>query len=282
MSSHLLISTNQLAARLGDHQIRILDCRFSLADKQAGERNYLQGHIPGAVFADLERDLSAAISPGSGRHPLPDSEQLISKLRAWGISNNSEVVVYDDMQGAMAARMWWLLRWLGHEQVALLDGGINKWNAEGRELETQIPKYPAGQFKARADNSAWLTTEQIEHALAQQSIVLIDARSAARFAAEEEPIDPVAGHIPGALNRPFQCNLNSAGTFLSPDALRQSFAEITSYHPPQQVVHMCGSGVTACHNLFAMELAGIAGSKLYVGSWSEWIRDPARPIVQHA
>lgn len=277
----MLIDVQTLRERLPAGDLRVFDCRFNLAEPEAGWQAYVAGHIPGAQYAHLETDLSGAITPQSGRHPLPEPAALVQCLRAWGVNPDSQVVAYDDKGGAMASRLWWLLRWLGHERVALLDGGLAAWTAQGGELETALPPArPAGRFVARPRAHAWLASGEVASGLRAGELCLLDARGAARFRGEQEPIDPVAGHVPGALNLPFEGNLDVAGRFLSAGQLRKRFLTVLVNVEAERVVHMCGSGVTACHNLLAMELAGLGGSRLYPGSWSEWIRDPARPVAQ--
>jgi thiosulfate/3-mercaptopyruvate sulfurtransferase len=279
MSRTALITVGELAAHLQDPDWRIIDCRFSLADTDAGYRAYAAGHIPGAIYADLDRDLSGPITESSGRHPLPEREQLRQRLGAWGIAAQTRVVVYDDAGGAFAARLWWLLRWMGHEAVGILDGGFPAWLAADRPVDSAEPHYARRDFPERPPLAQWLSAEQVLSGLASGDMLLVDARAAPRFEGTEEPLDPVAGHVPGALNRPYQDNLSDDGRFLPSPQLREQFQALIAAHPPAQVVHMCGSGVTACHNLFAMELAGLSGAGLYAGSWSEWIRDPARPVA---
>jgi thiosulfate/3-mercaptopyruvate sulfurtransferase len=274
-----VISADTVLEYLGHDNWVIIDCRFSLADPEAGISAYRLGHIPNARYAHLNNDLSSAITSLTGRHPLPDFNLLVKKIAAWGITFNNQIVVYDDAGGAFAARLWWLLRCLGHTQVAVLDGGIQQWLAKDYPMTTRLPVSTAGHFKAYLDTTQWLDTLQLENSLARKSICLIDARTPERYRGEHEPIDPVAGHIPGALNRPFQNNLTSQGLFLSPAELQQQFKLLINGTSAEQVVHTCGSGVTACHNLLAMEYAGLTGSKLYAGSWSEWIRNKNRPIA---
>lgn len=273
-----IVSTQILAEHLNDPTWVVFDCRFSLADTTAGERAYQDGHVPGARYAHLDRDLSSPITPESGRHPLPDPQALARKLGAWGVDDATQVVVYDDAGGAMAGRLWWLLRWLGHGRVALLDGGITQWVREERPVTAEVPAPAPRAFTARMANDAWLDVGQVRAGLEAHTLRLVDARGEARFRGEEEPIDPVAGHVPGAVCRPFQRNLGADGRFLPPEELRRQFMELLGNVPPEAVVHMCGSGVTACQNLLAMELAGLGGARLYPGSWSEWIRDPTRPV----
>ena len=277
----MLLSSEQLAKQIESTTQVIVDCRFSLADADAGYKAYLQGHIPGAVYANLDTDLSSEITPESGRHPLPQVSQFLETLTSWGIGNETHVIVYDDMGGAVALRLWWLLKWLGHEKVSLLDGGWNKWISEGRPADTgeSVSVNTPVEYSATAEDSLWLSTEHVEQDILAGKICLLDARAHARFIGEQEPIDPVAGHVPGAINRPMQLNLDENGCFLSGSELRKQFSPLLGGCDPRNVVHMCGSGVTACHNLFAMELAGLQGSKLYPGSWSEWIRYAAREVA---
>ncbi|MFZ2449565.1 MAG: sulfurtransferase [Methylovulum miyakonense] len=279
MSYTTLISAADLRANLANPDWAVVDCRFSLADSHAGRMAYQFGHIPGARYADLNQDLSSAITAQTGRHPLPDFRVLAKIIGAWGIANHSQVVVYDDAYGAFAGRLWWLLRCMGHKKVAVLDGGIKHWQQQGLPLTTVLPKPKATVFRAYLDTSAWLDARAVENGLAAKKLRLIDARTPERYRGEQEPIDPVAGHVPGALNRPFQHNLDNDGLFLPAAALRRQFAVLTVGFAPDEVAHNCGSGVTACHNLLAMEHAGMVGSKLYAGSWSEWIRDGNRGVA---
>jgi thiosulfate/3-mercaptopyruvate sulfurtransferase len=275
-----VISAQDLKDNLDHSNWIIIDCRFSLADANSGASAYRHGHIPNARYAHLNDDLSATVTERTGRHPLPDFTQLTKKLSAWGVSNKTQIVVYDDASGAFAGRLWWLLRCLGHNQVAVLDGGIKHWVTLGYPVTTHLPTCTESNFIAHLDTRHWLDVQQLENSLAKKSICLIDARTPERYCGEQEPIDPIAGHIPGAVNRPFQLNLNSHGLFLSPNELQQQFNQLIDGTPAEQVVHTCGSGVTACHNLLAMEHAGLTGSKLYAGSWSEWIRDKNRPVAR--
>jgi len=272
-----LINTQTLVARLGQKDQIIFDCRFNLADPSAGERAYQAGHIPGAFYLNLDQDLSSPITATTGRHPLPNPEQLANKLAVYGLNENTQVFVYDDISGAFAARTWWLLRWLGHETVAVLDGGWPAWLAQGGSLEQNPPALPphSGNFKAQLQANYFLSTDELSHTHPYQ---LIDARSAERFRGELEPIDPIAGHIPGAINRPLTDNLVN-GQLKPASQLKQDWEAKLAGKAPEAIVHMCGSGVSACHNLLAMEVAGLSGSRLYVGSWSEWIRDPTRRVA---
>ena len=265
-----LIGPAELADIVG--QAVIFDVRFSLADPQAGKKLYQAGHIPGARFLDLEHDLSGPVGPSTGRHPLPDVDQLAGKLAAAGVSGETQVVAYDDSSSAFATRLWWLLRWLGHERVAVLDGGYTAWQAAELPVSSALPEPERGQFQPTLHHDLVVSSETLLELLEQSDTALIDARGAQRFRGEEEPIDSVAGHIPGAINLPFPANLDDNGKFLSAEALRQRH-----HHP--QAVHMCGSGVTACHNILASCHAGNEMPRLYVGSWSEWITDDRRPVA---
>jgi len=274
-----LISAQALQSRIDHTGVSIIDCRFDLADPLSGRRAYLEEHIPGAVFADLDVDLAAPVTPESGRHPIPDVETLAKTLARLGISNSSDVIVYDGGTGALAARAWWSLRWLGHEQVRLLDGGFQQWVNEGRPLVFGDEVVAAGDFLPRASNDMILTTAELVSDLdAIKDIKLIDARDAARFRGEVEPIDPVAGHIPGSSNLPFPISLKEDGTWKSRDELECLWIEVLGRDKETTWAVMCGSGVTACHLAISAMEAGFREPRLYVGSWSEWIRDPTRPI----
>jgi len=275
-----LIDADVLKSRLGAGDWRVFDCRCSPTDPAAGRRAYLTGHIPGARHADLDRVLAAAPRPGSGRHPLPDRAALGAWLGSEGVGPDTQVVAYDGAGGAFAARLWWLARWLGHRAAAVLDGGLPAWRAAGGELEEGEAAAPdAVDFPVRAPLVEWLDADAVL-AIVQGARpgTIVDGRSAGRYRGDSEPIDPVAGHIPGAVNRPFSGNLDARGRFLSPQALRKRFAGFKQQ--PAAAVHYCGSGVTACHNLLAMEHAGLEGSRLYPGSWSEWVADPERPVTR--
>jgi thiosulfate/3-mercaptopyruvate sulfurtransferase len=274
-----LVDTVTLATHLDDPHWVVVDCRFILTDPGAGRRSYAVGHIPGARYAHLDDDLSAPITATTGRHPLPDPVTLAGKLGAWGIGNDTQVVVYDDSFGSIAARLWWLLRWLGHEPVALLDGGIPKWKREGRAITDQPAAITAKKFVPQVNDSLRVEATEVERIRTHSGSRLIDVRAEERFSGERETLDAVAGHIPGARNVPFDDNLDNPGTYLAPEALRTLYGEVLGNVAPADTVVMCGSGVTACHTLLALEHAGLHGAKLYPGSWSEWIRDPARPVA---
>jgi len=275
----LLIETDQLARRIGDPSWILFDCRFNLADPAWGRNEYAKGHIPSALYAHLDEDLSSPVGPKTGRHPLPDPVTLSAKLGQWGVDTGTQVVVYDDAGGVFAVRLWWLLRWLGHQRVAVLNGGLGAWLAEARVLDQSTPTPAPHDFSGNAQHSAWISTEVLENNLETGHYLVLDARVPERFRGEMEPIDPVAGHIPGAINMPLSENLGADGRFLTPDKLRTRFISVLDTTPTDRVVHQCGSGVNACHNLLAMELAGFPGSKLYAGSWSEWIRSTERAVA---
>ena len=275
-----LVDCHSLALHLHDPDWVIVDCRFVLSDPEAGRRAYAAGHIPGARYAHLNEDLSSPVTPVSGRHPLPDPARLVATLGAWGIGGGKQVVAYDDSFGAMASRLWWLLRWLGHDNVALLDGGLPRWQREGHPMTTDAPVVVPAQFVAAPRHDMWVDAATVARAVTRKDWLVMDARAEERFNGEVEPLDPVAGHVPGAINLPYDDNLHLSGRFSSPDELRALYTGFMETVPPAQVIQMCGSGVTACHNILAMEHAGLHGARLYAGSWSEWIRDPSRPVAR--
>lgn len=280
-----LISAAELADLVGQRPptLCVLDCRFNLADPAAGRLAWSQGHIPGARHADLDRDLSGTKTGQNGRHPLPPVGTLVRTLRQWGMGPGTRVVAYDAQGGMFAARLWWMLRWLGHDAVQVLDGGWPAWQAlPGAPITADAPPPPPpGDFTA-APRAAWLvTTEDVAAALGDTArLQLLDARAPDRFRGENETLDPVGGHIPGALNRFFQLNLGPDGHFLPPDALRAAFDTVLDGRTLDTLVHQCGSGVTACHNALAMAHAGLPAMRLYGGSWSAWCADPARPVAR--
>ncbi len=277
-----VIPTHDLESNLNRENWVVFDCRASLSDHNAGFKAYSDGHIPSAIFCHLENDLSSPVTPTTGRHPLPDYDKFIQTLGDWGVDNQTQLIVYDDVGGAFAVRLWWQLRTFGHSKVAVLDGGIPQWGKEGRSLNKVIPKPTQKIFTAKVDENANLSTDQVLQNIESQNFILLDARTPERYRGESEPIDTIAGRIPKSLNRAFQLNLNDEGLFLNADQLRKKFNEIleqASNKTASDIVHLCGSGVTACHNMLAMEIAGLQGSRLYAGSWSEWIRDRKRPIA---
>lgn len=283
MGSAPLISTSELAAQLADPQLRVIDCRFDLAQPGWGEAEYQAGRIPGARYAHLDRDLSDLSQKATrGRHPLPTLTAFSASLSRLGINRQTRVVVYDQHQGMYAARLWWLLSACGHPAVQVLDGGYAAWLAAGLPLDST----PASvQAPTRLPEALVLQPGEVVEvdalcsALAAHNILLLDARAAPRFRGEVEPIDAVAGHVPGAHNRPFTVNLDAHGRFKPAAVLRAEFDALLVGRTPSSVVHMCGSGVTACHNRLAMDVAGLYGSRIYADSWSGWITDPARPIA---
>lgn len=279
MSKSPLIDARSLAARLGDREWVVVDCRFNLLEPAAGRAAYLRSHIPGARYADLDRDLARAPGAADGRHPLPDRAQLAARLGEWGIANSTTVVAYDEGSGAIAARLWWLLHWLGHGASLVLDGGFAAWTAAGLPVDGDVPSPRPARFTPRApDATASVVTSAEIPSLQRAGAIVVDARAAARYRGEQEPIDPVAGHVPGALNRPFSANVAADGRFRPPAELARELDLLLAGRRPEQLIAMCGSGVTACHLLLALAAAGLDGAKLYAGSWSEWIRDPARPV----
>lgn len=278
MAYTTLISVADLKADIDRPGWRVFDCRCSANDPSVGRKLYLEGHLPGARHADLDRVLASPPERHTGRHPLPDPKALAAWLGAEGVDETSQVVAYDDAGGAFAARLWWLLRWLGHEAVAVLDGDMRAWQAAGGTLETgEAPCAEPVRFPLRRALAGAADVHEVARIASHlHPGRLVDARERRRYLGEHEPIDAVAGHIPGARNQPFRENLDTEGKFLSPQRLHLRFAPLA--RDPHLVVHYCGSGVTACHNVLAMEHAGLPGSRLYPGSWSEWIRDPARPV----
>ena len=271
-----LVSTDELFRHLNDPAWVVFDCRFVLGNPHLGHNHYLEGHVPDALYADLNKDLSSPVTPTSGRHPLPSTKNLVARLRDWGVNNNTQVVVYDDVRGSIAGRMWWLLRYMGHPETAVLDGGFEKWRDENRPLESgETVPTGTGNFSGKPNDSMFITTEELERVFRKDDTVVIDARTPERYSDEKESVDSKGGHIPGSINHPLQTNLDANGCFRSAAELRESYAGLRR----QNTIHSCGSGVTACHNLLAMEIAGLSGSRLYVGSWSEWIRSPGRPCT---
>ena len=287
MTFTTLIRAAALRDLVGKPEIAVIDCRFDLMDPGAGRRAYLQGHIPGARYADLNEDLSAPITATSGRHPLPAPDEFAGTLARLGVGKATQVVAYDDSAGAYAARAWWMLRWVGHRAAAVLDGGLKAWVSAGGALqsgeEKALPVAANDHFSTvQAATAAVIETAEIERRLSDPAFLLIDARAGERYAGTVEPIDAVAGHIPGAVNQPFSANLGTDGRFLPAPMLRQLWEKRLAGRSPSQLAAMCGSGVTACHNLLSLEVAGLNGAKLYAGSWSEWIRDPHRAVERGA
>ncbi|MEZ5657179.1 MAG: sulfurtransferase [Burkholderiaceae bacterium] len=274
----ILVDAQELAAALDD--CIVIDCRHDLLDAQAGRRAYAEGHIPGAFFLHQDEDLAGPMTGTNGRHPLPDRDRLAERLAALGLTADTQLVAYDAQGCALAGRLWWLARWIGHRRVAVLDGGLPAWKAAGLPVSTEVPTPRAGgQLQASGEPGMPLRTAgQILANIDTAAELVVDARAAERFRGEAEPIDPVAGHIPGSINRPLQRNLREDGRYKPAPVLRQEFAELLGGRDPATIVHSCGSGVSALQNMLAMEHAGLTGSALYAGSWSEWCSDPARPV----
>ncbi|AXF24150.1 sulfurtransferase [Burkholderia pyrrocinia] len=276
-----LISAANLAERLAaaPGSVVLLDCRFDLADPGAGEAAYAAGHIPGAQYLHLDRDLSGRKTGTNGRHPLPTRDALVATLADRGLKQGQQVVAYDAQGGSYAARLWWLLRWLGHDSVAVLDGGLQAWQAAGQPLTTETQHPSHGDFRAQAPLESTVDTPAVLANLTSHARIVIDARAADRYRGENETIDPVGGHIPGARNHFFKDNLAADGRFKSGHELREAFSAVLAGTEPNLAILQCGSGVTACHNALAMEIAGLHGASLYAGSWSEWSADPSRPVA---
>ncbi len=272
-----LVQPDVLAMALGRRDLAIVDCRFSLLDPNQGEQDWLRSRVPGAVYAHLERDLSEMGRTGEGRHPWPSTKMFLDRLRRWGVTPKTQVIVYDGNDGAIASRLWFLLTVMGHEKVAVMDGGWTLWTSLGLPVSTAAEPPGASFFGGSFDYSRLLDADAVDAHLAAGGL-LIDARAPERFRGEEEPLDRVAGHIPGAINRPYALNMED-GRFKSPIRLAAEYRALLDGRDPSEVVMMCGSGVTACHNLLAMERAGLKGAKLFTGSWSGWIADPARPVA---
>lgn len=275
-----LVSPSTLAEHLKDPGWAIVDCRFDLQKEEAGEQQYRDGHIPGAVYAHLGRDLAGPRTGRNGRHPLPSPDALAKTLGAWGIGPGVQVVAYDQRTGMFAARLWWLLRASGHDAVALLDGGLDAWLREGRPIRPGEEHRKPTTYPGRLARERWLSADEVSALIGRGTHTIIDARSAERYQGIVEPIDRVGGHIPSAVNHYYGDNLTPDGTFRGPAELRALFADLTDSAP--DVVAYCGSGVSACHNLLALELAGQPGGRLYPGSWSEWSSDPDRPVEKGA
>jgi thiosulfate/3-mercaptopyruvate sulfurtransferase len=272
-----LVSTDMLAEHLDGSWV-IVDCRYDLKDHAWGREQYRVGHIPGAVYASLSEDLSAPPSGTNGRHPLPCVEDMEATFGRLGIATGTQVAIYDQDAGSYASRLWWMLRYLGHEAAAVVDGGWAKWIREGRPVRTGDEPRPAAIFQGRRRKDLRVLVAQVEQMVGSPDVLLVDARAPERFEGASEPLDRTPGHIPGAVNHFHRRNVAADGVMLPADALRQQFADTLGGRPPDQVVMYCGSGVTACHNLLAMEHAGLHGTKLYAGSWSEWSADPGRPV----
>ena len=278
MAFKTLISTDALATRLADPHFVVVDCRFKLDDVAWGEHEWKAGHIPGASYAHLDRDLSGPKTGTNGRHPLPDPVVLAQTFSRFGITGGKQVVAYDSDAGMFASRLWWLLRWLGHDSVAVLDGGFAKWVAEGRPVSVETPPAVVAEFHAALRRDMTVGIDDVAAHARDANWRLLDARAPERYRGEVEPMDPVAGHIPGAASYFFQRNIDERGTLRTPEDLRARFGPYINGIAPEQIVSYCGSGVQACHNLLALEHAGVSGARLFPGSWSQWVSDRSRPV----
>jgi thiosulfate/3-mercaptopyruvate sulfurtransferase len=280
MTYTTLVSTSDLAVHLGDPNWAIFDCRFSLADAERGRHDYGQSHIPRAIYAHLDEDLAGPIVRGqTGRHPLPEVDVLAKRFSDWGIDARAQVVAYDDIGGSVAARLWWLLRWLGHDAVAILNGGWQQWLKEGRAVTGEIVARAPRAFTPSPRPGLVVTSDDVAATMHDRRFKLLDARIATRYRGENEPIDPIAGHIPGAINAPFVENLTPDELFRPDDDLRQHYETLLGGTPADRIACYCGSGINAAHTLLALKQIGLGDAKLYAGSWSEWITDPTRPIA---
>ena len=279
MDYRTIVSAEALQGNLTNPGLVIFDCRHELMVPEAGARAYAQSHLPGARFAHSETDLAGPKTGRNGRHPLPDPKVFMGWLGRNGVDTGKQVVAYDYAAGSSAARLWWMLRWVGHDRVAILDGGWEGWVGAGLPVTAEQPHVTATQFVGEP-RPLWVDVEFVSSHLGDPSVVVLDARTPERFRGVAEPIDPVAGHIPGARNRLFKDNLAADGRFRPPHELRQAFMDVLNTARPEQIVHQCGSGVSPCSNLLAMEIAGLTGSRLYAGSWSEWVADPSRPVAK--
>ncbi|HUU72103.1 MAG TPA: sulfurtransferase [Burkholderiales bacterium] len=278
MARKTLIDADELADNLDNPRFIIFDCRHELTNPEFGDKAYAQSHLPNAHFASVDRDLSSHPTGKNGRHPLPPADRFAAWLGSKGVTSGIQVVGYDNAAGVYASRLWWLMRWLGHEAVAVLDGGWDAWLAAGGPTTTDIPAAVPATFSPQL-HGVNVDAAYIVANLQSENMKVIDARSNDRFHGQNETIDPVGGHIPGAVNRFFKKNVDDNGRFRPGTELKSEFQALIGNTPVQNVVHQCGSGVSACHNLLAMELAGMSGSRLYPGSWSEWVADPARPVA---
>jgi len=279
MDYRTIVSAEDLQRSLSNPELVIFDCRHELMSPEAGARAYAQSHLPGARFAHSETDLAGPKTGRNGRHPLPDPQVFMGWLGRNGVDASKQVVAYDFAAGSSAARLWWMLRWVGHDRVAVLDGGWEGWVKAGLPVAAEQPRIIATTF-AGEPRPIWVDVEFVSSHLKDPSVIVLDARTPERFQGRTEPIDPVAGHIPGARNHLFRDNLTGDGRFKPSQELRRAFMAVLGTAQPEQIVHQCGSGVSACSNLLAMEIAGLRGSRLYPGSWSEWVADPSRPVAK--
>ena len=278
MNFRSIISADIVQQHLHHAQWRVVDCRFNLKIPDEGFALYQMEHIPNAVYAHLDHDLSSPVTSSSGRHPLPEVEKFKQKLGNWGIDKNTQVIVYDDSAGSYAARLWWMLRWVGHDSVAVLNGGFSSWKKQSLPVTSGIPHFSSTTFTGEANMEMLVESDKLQQELVHSRTLLIDVRDPNRFNGIEEPIDKIAGHIPGAINIPWKNNITEDGLFQPKALLHDQYKKIICETPGDNIVFMCGSGVTACHSLLALEYIGISGAKLYPGSWSEWISNPDRPV----
>lgn len=279
MSYKTIISEDILKKNIDNPEFIIFDTRCDIKDRGYGIDSYTEGHIENAIFVDVDTDLASEKKAGSGRHPLPDIDVICQKLSHWGMDNTKQAVIYDDAGGAFAGRLWWMLKWLGHDDVAVLDGGLNSWVKNGNKLVTKHTIHEKSYFEPSVNHEMVATVKDVEEAQYAMNILLLDARSKERYDGVSDPVDPIAGHVPGAISHPLGNNLDRIGKFKSPKELKYNFDKISPELSDKLIISMCGSGITACHNILSLEMIGIKGVKLYVGSWSEWITDPNRPIA---
>lgn len=279
MTYKTIISSDILKTNLDNKDFIIFDCRCDVKDSTYGIQAYTEGHIRNSIFVDIDADLASERTVTSGRHPLPSIDNLSEKLSQWGLNSSKQAVIYDDAGGAFAGRMWWVLKWLGHVNVAVLDGALGGWLASGGKLTTENTIFERSVFTPQPQEEMYVSIKEVEDAQYKMDKLILDARSKERYLGIKDPIDPVAGHIPGAISHPLGQNLDKKGHFKSPEELKHCFNKLIGETDTNDIISMCGSGITACHNILAMNIAGIVGAKLYVGSWSEWIVDKNRPIA---
>jgi thiosulfate/3-mercaptopyruvate sulfurtransferase len=279
MTYKTIISSDILKNNIDNKDFIIFDCRCDVKDSAYGIQAYTEGHIPNSIFVDIDSDLASEKTVTSGRHPLPDADTLSEKLSQWGLNSSKQAVVYDDAGGAFAGRMWWVLKWLGHTNVAVLDGALGGWMASGGKLTDGNTVFERSVFTSNTQDDMYVSINDVEDAQYKMDKLIIDARSKERYLGIKDPVDPIAGHVPGAISYPLGQNLDKKGHFKSAEELKHSFSKLIGETESSDIISMCGSGITACHNILALEIAGIRGIKLYVGSWSEWIMDKSRPIA---
>ena len=280
MSYKTIISAKDLIKNLGNDNFIIFDCRCDISDSSYGIDAYNEGHIENSIFVDIDHDLASEKTADSGRHPLPDPKLFSEKLSQWGMTNNKQAVIYDDAGGAFAGRMWWILKWLGHSDVAVLDGALGAWMSSGGKLTSKVTIFERAVFEPNLNDSMHVSIKDVEDAQYKMNKLIIDARSKERYLGIKDPVDPIAGHIPGAISHPLGKNLDKNGHFKSPEELRHNFIKLIGDTASSDIISMCGSGITACHNILALEISGIKNVSLFVGSWSEWITDKSRPIAK--